>query len=561
VTEPGCECVKGGAPPLDWRPILGLALALTILYGFLYKAQWVPGGGDDAYYLVVARNIVASGEYRWAGQPVLHYPPGWPFALAAVLSVSPSFALLNLLILGCVVGAACIWYRILLRLTTPRRALVTMLVVGAMFEWHRFTYTLYAEGAFFLALSAALLLAFQISEGKCPMWRGPLLAFLCVALVLLRWAGLVMAPLVAGVLVHGRLWPRWDRRWVCAGVACIAFAGTFVSARVAVRRHAEQMLQQASTAEQKAQVEAGMQSDEQRLVALTGQSKWRYARRFAHSGQWLAMLFWPPATVGMNNRVLGLATNVTGWALLLLFLIQLVGAVRRREWIWAGCAAYAAVLVFEHYRPVARYLAPVAPLVLLGIWHGLDGLLARAPRRQRLTKLAVGGLMAAILACNLALFGLNAWFIRSADFASEWLAGEYGELAGIAQHLGRHGVQDAEVAIAVRYDDPYRRGRNTWARRLIYLLGNYEVLEAPPGQDTASLAAWANARGVRYVVGRPPNWRRRIWHFRLGWHSPSDQPEDYAGPEYYALYGVESGGLTPVAVSDGAEGVTTVPGL
>ena len=128
---------------------LSLALVLLILYGLCQNGQWVPGGGDDAYYLAIARNLANGQGYFWNGEPVLETPPGWPVALALLMQVSTSFAFLNLVLMAMCITAACVWYFILRRFTNPLSAWFVILLAGTLFEWHRFTFIFYSESLFF----------------------------------------------------------------------------------------------------------------------------------------------------------------------------------------------------------------------------------------------------------------------------------------------------------------------------------------------------------------------------------------------------------------------------
>lgn len=143
-----------------------LALVLLVVYGLFQNGQWVPGGGDDAYYLAIARNMATGEGYFWKQMPVLAIPPGWPAVLAFLMQVSTSFAFLNLVLMSMCVGAACVWYFILRRFTSPLGAWLVILLAGTLFEWHRFSFTFYSESLFFLLFAVALLLAMQISEGR-----------------------------------------------------------------------------------------------------------------------------------------------------------------------------------------------------------------------------------------------------------------------------------------------------------------------------------------------------------------------------------------------------------
>ena len=128
----------------DLLGCVGLAFILAALYALGQNGQWMPSGSDGAYYLGTARSLAIGNGYLWAGEPVVMVPPGWPLFIAAVLRVSTSFLVLNLVQLLLLVGAAVMWYRVLRRLTTSTVAFAICLTAGVLFEWHRHTVSQYS---------------------------------------------------------------------------------------------------------------------------------------------------------------------------------------------------------------------------------------------------------------------------------------------------------------------------------------------------------------------------------------------------------------------------------
>jgi len=552
--------------PRAVRRLLWL-LALAALYACLLRGEWVPGGSDDALYLAAARTMVKTGAYLWNALPILHFPPGWTVILSAVLRVSDSFLVLNALASACVIGAAMLWYCILRRYCLPRRAVQAAFVTGILFEWHRFAFTLYSEGLFFLLLAGTVLLALQINEGRRAVWRIPLLLLLCVALVQLRWAAVLAAPIIAGALVSGRLKPALDRRWVCAVLACAVLAGTFLLTHQVLRRSAKLMRDEGRTAAEREGAAAALERDAERVASSAAASPVQYAARAGRSGHWLSMLFWPPTTMGLRSGTFGPLTNAAGFVLLLALAVRALTAARRKHWLWAGCAVYCAALILQHRRPVARLFAPVAPLILLGVWEGLLALGGRkAGARRWLARSAVAAFLVAVLACNGALLAVNAFALRSPRFATMWLAGEYGEILAVAYHLNDEGVGDGEVAATRLYADPYRGRNSPWAWRTLYLLTEKDVRSLPDELDSATpderLLAWARSHGVRFVIARSPEMVRRIWHIRRGSHRQEPPAGGDAGrASFYELYEVREDGFERVPLEPPRHGPRRMPGL
>src|SRR5271168_4766163 len=96
-------------------PAALLALAAILLP--LQNRYWVPGGDSEAY-LSVARSLALGHGFRFNGQPVSMFPPGWPAVLAAVLHFSTAFLTLKLITMSCMAAALAAAYWICRRFTS-----------------------------------------------------------------------------------------------------------------------------------------------------------------------------------------------------------------------------------------------------------------------------------------------------------------------------------------------------------------------------------------------------------------------------------------------------------
>src|SRR5688572_18514557 len=91
---------------------------VTVMFLLLQNPYWVPAG-DSEVYIAVARSLVTGEGFRFNGQPVAMVPPGWPVALAIVMWFSPSFLVLKLFTMCCMLGALAITYWICRRWVSP----------------------------------------------------------------------------------------------------------------------------------------------------------------------------------------------------------------------------------------------------------------------------------------------------------------------------------------------------------------------------------------------------------------------------------------------------------
>jgi len=82
--------------PLSPRLVAALA-ALVVLVGAISSITPDPIGvfWDDGVYLLTAKALASGGGYRYlylpGAPPAIHYPPGFPLLLAALLKVTPEF--------------------------------------------------------------------------------------------------------------------------------------------------------------------------------------------------------------------------------------------------------------------------------------------------------------------------------------------------------------------------------------------------------------------------------------------------------------------------------------
>jgi hypothetical protein len=196
----------------------------------------------------------------------------------------------------------------------------------------------------------------------------------------------------------------------------------------------------------------------------------------------------------------------------------------------------------------------MAPLIVLGIWHGLDKLLAadQHPQRRALANAVAGVLLGSVIACNGLILGVAAVVARSSDFVTRCQAGEHAELIAVAKALRTR--QHGALAVAARYEDPNRQGQSDFGPRMVKLLTGKEVLIPPRKlRDREELLAWARAAQVRYLLTRPPGKKAtRAWHFRLG---------KSEGLPFYELLELTDDGAKAVMLPSVTEGVRRVPGL
>ena len=553
----------------EWTYCLVLLLALVALFGVQQNGRWVLGSGDDAYYLAIARNFATGKGYQWNGAPAPDASPGWPLLLAGVMKVSPSFAFLNLLPMTFLLGAALIWYRILLRYVRPREAFLTVLISAVLFEWQRQALYHYSDGLFFLLASGALLVAVQINENRRPLWRLGLLAILCAGCVAVRFAGLVMPIILVAALLSGQWRPRLNRQWLGAGLALLATVATFLAVRSWTLSYASNFsgapVKDSSGAPVKDSLGAPVKDFwVDRVLAGKAFSLTRCMR----GGEWLARLFWPPTVLGGYGTALAVASNLLGWALFVVVVAWSIHAAARHQWLWLASALYCLAHFAALGNPIGRYMAPVAPLLLVATWNGLTGLpWTQRPRvLNRCLRVAGVCFLASVVLINLLILGVNTAAVRSSEFGSLWLAGEYAELGSISSYLRLHAVRDGELAIGVSSPGASPKREARFPCRVLHLLTDKQVIVVPPsvsgGPPGPTLAEWAAGQGVRFILARSSAPPARVWHMRLPlWQALHGSSPAGAASSYYVLWEIADGKAVPVVLPEDFDAPKEIPGL
>ena len=217
--------------PLAPRTIAAIA-ALVVLVGAIASITPDPIGvfWDDGVYLLTAKALAAGDGYRYTylpgAPPAIHYPPGFPLLLAAVLKVTPAFPanvavlkLLNPLCLALgVYGAARLGARALRVSVGP--AAVAVAICALIAPVMVLTNVLLSESLFFALLTWTLIAAEDAVTGGGTR-RAFAAGALCALLALVRTVGGVMIP--AALIA---LWWRGRRReavlLLAAAVALLA---------------------------------------------------------------------------------------------------------------------------------------------------------------------------------------------------------------------------------------------------------------------------------------------------------------------------------------------------
>jgi hypothetical protein len=551
-------------------------ITLLGLYLLLQNPYWVPGG-DSEVYTAIARNLAAGEGYTFNGQPVSLLPPGWPLLLAAAMKISPTFLFLKLLTMTCMLGSLAIAYWICRRFASPTLCALVIILSGTISHVYSLTFWLHSDALFCLLSMAALLLAFQISEGRAPFWKCAALVLLCGLAVTVRWAGLLTWLTVAAVLLRGEFLPRLEKRWYLAFTTGVVTLATFLIIRSALTVSLE--------AQKKIREFGGTgENTEQPIVKPTdvaGLYAWinpdsrglaGYFGRAKNFGNWFSYLLWQPFRIGRTSAPVALIGLLVGWAVLAPLLTMMGKSILTRQWIWPALMAYSFALAMNWPHPNARYLVPIAPLLVLGVFLGMRTIneYFRSPRVLMTSKVLLGYFVTTMVLCNGALFTCDAWMARSANFYDDYEAGLNRDLIYAACWLNEHPPLDGQIGVCERYVNLGKARISRLGLRATNMLTDKAIVSIPKGfldsdpRTNRKFLKWARNLGLKYYLYQPEVSPWRLFHFRVPWLQEimADKPAINVGAGW-RLYEIPPEGdeARRITVEPAPHWPTRVPGL
>ena len=544
----------------DTLLVVGL---LTAAYALLLTPNWTPGG-DSEFFAAAARSIVRGEGFVYNAKPVRLVPPGWPYVLAFVFQLSPTFLAGKLVNIAAMLVAAVFAHRTLLRFASPNVSLLAAAGGGLLGASYPLTTWLHSDPLFCATSWASAWAAVRLVESatlpRRAGWATLVLALLAASFSV-RYAAVLQASVPATILLWAAV--RQRRLWPAAvvAVAVAGAVGSFALVAAADEPPATpgDVRRISDPEEAPPSVFANGPSSRGPLVADR-------LRRLAGAGLWPAWLLFYP--LRFASGVPGGTLLVGGFGLVLLGILAYAARrdVRGRP-LWLLVLAYVIVLAVGWPNVNARYLVPIAPLVLAGLLVGL-------PRQQ----LRIG-LVALLVIVNGGMYAADLRVRFSKDYYASYEAGRVGPFLDAVAYLKHADVRDGELAVSERYENLGRmRFSKTGTREAVLLLDRrvvtpFDVYSFEPGTIPDKLfaadrvlpggfAAWAEAKGLKYYLFQRPASRWRLWHFRLPaplQRGLGGEPSDAA--DGWVLYSAEDGWKDPVRVPVSDRRVTRLPGL
>jgi hypothetical protein len=534
---------------------------VTVMFLLLQNPYWVPAG-DSEVYISVARSLVTGEGYRFNGQPVAMVPPGWPVALAIVMWFSPSFLVLKLFTMTCMLGALAITYWICRRWVSPGWAAFIVLSMATLSHVGQATFWLISEGLFCLITCWALLLSLQIKErfaegpGRVGWWRVALLALLCSLAVLVRWAGVLGILPVMAILLHGEspwhvfldfkryLMGGWrnpitptTRLWMIILIAGLASSVTFIALRKTLAGWetsesapltSVSMADTGGGAESSGTNEGGRQliladrfvAMQYNIISTSGFGGTTYKDRFVGWGRWYSWLFWQPFRAGMGDPIIDLGAQIFGWSIIGLLLFAAGYGAARREWMWLALLGYTGALTMNWPNVNPRYYMPLFFLLMIGLLTSANVLRSFGPGWWRgLITVLWWMFLGSILLTNLAIWAKEMQVARSDDFYANYEAGLNQTMISANRYLAQlPDLKDAEVVVTPSYVNLGKKRQSQFALRATTMLTNKDTINLPrekQGPPGTKLAWWCQHYGIKWYLHQNAISPWRVWHYRI----------------------------------------------
>jgi hypothetical protein len=516
-----------------WLATVAIAAAMFLA---LENPYWVPGG-DSEVYIASARNIALGNGYMFNGQAARIAPPGWPMVLAFVMKfISPTFLALKLITLGCMLGALATFYWVIRRFASPMLSAAIIILTALISHVYSLTFWLHSDALFTLITALTLLLSLQIGEGDRSTWKIVAILMLCVISAAVRYAGIINILIITAALLQGRRQlpkPPIDRAWMTAALAIVVTIVAFVGVRWAVNYFAPPPVK----FEASAQIDPNSVLNDLQTIegAVTGEGsmpspitrgRTGYLTRLLGYGTWLSYLLWQPLRLGTGSHGIWYLATAVGWIVALIGLVAAVDATKKFQWLIPAIALYTLALCMNWPQATARYLVPIAPLILLLIVRGLQLLLERAGRPwQRVTWRTVGIIgLGSVLLCNAVLYAEEVRIMRSSNFADRYEAGLNKSLVAAAEYLTSKKIGNWQTAVNPEYININKRRMSPTGLRILTMLTGKAALQVPekytrlktPG-DRDFRKQFIAKHKVAYYLEQPKISPWRVSHYRMAW--------------------------------------------
>jgi hypothetical protein len=472
------------------------------------------------------------------------------------MKISPTFGFLKIVTLTCLTFALGLWYWFLLRFTTLKRAALFTLLTAIIGHVYTLSFWMHSDALFLLISTAAMVIACQINERRSHLpLRIAALALLCIAMQLVRWAGVLQWVIIAGLLVRGYPIPITLKRlaefrakftagpWIALVLSLAVTMGTFLIVRDALKLTKEQKIaaeEAGATFDEQQQPQAPIEAQTVAIVNLPKPSvkttfTQEVLKRIREAGKWFSWLLFPELRFAGGVKILSSLDTIFGWLLIIPLCVSGWIALGKREWMWLGVGIYCVCLCLNWPNPNARYLVPLLPIVLVGIIDGVRVIFVYFGRKDWGNRLAMT-LVTCVVIANVTLLAIDVRVARSHEFYGRYEGGLNQSLISCVKYLSNRGVNDGELGISEIYNNLGKRRYSKFGLRATVMLSDRTVKNVPGKWDEddvnkARFINWTRSRHIKFYLYQRPISPWRVWHFRLPVWLQMALSREQVGPE------------------------------
>jgi hypothetical protein len=365
-----------------------LFLAILVLYAAAFTGRWRINP-DSAIYMSLGRSLAETGTYTYNGEHHTRYEPGLPLVIAASYRLfgEDRYAPVLVFELACSLAALVLTYCLMRRHAGRPTAVLVTVAFGVSQTCLRYGFQVVTDTPFLVGV-LAYLLAYEhlVSPGDSTRAR-----------TLWRWVAWITLPLATLFMVAFR--PTSLTFVAAVGLACAwnLLRGPNRARHVVILALTVAAFLSFRNVDPRRSTAGTEVKREQRLKALLTEQRSYFIGRIPRQVVNFVEEVVPKAVLAtdVHGAVPGLGTVIS------LIVVSSIVPLLRRRLLWAAwCAGTFAQLV---WLPRERYLLPILPLLLYGMWLEIVWLSGRPRLSPAASKMAVAVPLAIYVMPNLAL--------------------------------------------------------------------------------------------------------------------------------------------------------------